>query len=601
VPGVKGNAILLDGYTAYVEVKSSRKFRVSDDFSVEAWIAPGAYPKHWCPIVDHQRDVAEGYFNGYFFGIDAMGRLMLRIAANGRNEDLLSSKRIELNTWTYVAGVYSADEGMQVYINGKPAGKKKTRDEFSPLQRGRMVSLMIGKSRTRHRPYGTIRPEGTMEVNTYFDGIIDELKIYDRGLSFAEISTAYKENKPSAKPALPPRILPAGPPGAGKFGAINTMLKYYPAWDAPWHVGDNSDVVVRFEDTPCRFVFWRGTNYIPNWVTENGIWFNNAFNEGWNEHGSCEPMSDKRCLHAYVKIVESTQARVVVLWRYGLTDNWYRFAFVDPETGWGDWTEETYTIYPNMVGVREDKLISNAPRAAHEWQESIMVMGPGQRPDEVLEFAALSLANMKGESHTYSWEHKTPPFLPKDPPNANIQVVNTQSKYRPFSVVRPQDDPHIGASHASLSHWNWGAYETSDNSMTKIMLNGLTTKPVKELLPLAKSWSNPAKIEIKGDDFVSEGYDPTDLAYHLTVKEPLESVKLVMKVRANEDSPLVNPAFVVDNWGDSSVELNVNGRTLKCGRDFRFGHRDRLEATDLIVWVRYESQEDTAFVISSAE
>jgi hypothetical protein len=328
---------------------------------------------------------------------------------------------------------------------------------------------------------------------------------------------------------------------------------------------------------------------------------------------------------------------VVVLWRYGLTDNWYRFAFVDPETGWGDWTAETYTIYPNMVGVREDKLISNAPRAAHEWQESIMVMGPGQRPDEVLEFAALSLANMKGESHTYSWEHKTPPFLPKDPPNANIQVVNTQSKYRPFSVVRPQDDPHIDiyageirrdvcvfpwwnhwpvaprptdgrwamyddrASHASLSHWNWGAYETTDNSMTKIMLNGLTTKTVKELLPLAKSWSNPAKIEIKGDDFVSEGYDPTDLAYHVRIKEPLESVKLEMKVRANDDSPLVNPAFVVNNWGDSNVELKLNGRTLKRGKDFRFGHRDRLEATDLIVWVRYESQEDTAFVISSAE
>jgi hypothetical protein len=244
---------------------------------------------------------------------------------------------------------------------------------------------------------------------------------------------------------------------------------------------------------------------------------------------------------------------------------------------------------------------------------------------------------MKGESHTYSWEHKTPPFLPKDPPNANIQVVNTQSKYRPFSVVRPQDDPHIDiyageirrdvcvfpwwnhwpvaprptdgrwamyddrASHASLSHWNWGAYETSHNSMTKIMLNGLTTKTVKELLPLAKSWSNPARIEIKGDGFVSEGYDPTDMAYHVSVEEPSRPVTLEMKIRADDDSPLVNPAFVINNWGDSNAELKVNGQTLKCGKDFRFGHRDRLEATDLIVWVRHESQEDTAFVISSAE
>jgi hypothetical protein len=526
---------------------------------------------------------------------------------------------------------------MEIYIDGKADGKKRVKDKFSPLQEERLVPLMIGKSRTTHRPYGTIRPEGTKPVNTYFDGIIDELKIYDRALSAEEISEAYDENKTSDKPQLPKRVLPAGPAGAGKFGAINAMLKYYPAWDAIWHYGDNADVVVRFEDTPCRFVFWRGTNYIPNWVTENGIWFNNAFNEGWNEHGSCEPMSDKRCLHSYVKVVESTEARVVVLWRYGLIDNWYRFAFVDPETGWGDWTEETYTIYPDMVGVRKDKLISNAPRAAHEWQESIMVMGPGQRPDEVLEFGALSLANMKGQTHTYSWEHETPPFLPKDPPNANIQVVNTQSKYRPFSVVRPQDNPEIDiyageirrevcvfpwwnhwpvaprptdgrwsmyddrASHASLSHWNWGAYETTDNTMTKIMLNGLTTKTVKELLPLTKSWSNPARLTVKGDNFASEGYDPTDLAYHISCEKPVKSGRFEMKVRANEDSPLVNPAFVVNNWGDSEVELKVNGRTLERGKDFRFGHRDRLEGTDLIVWVRYESQEDTEFVILPAE
>ena len=88
------------------------------------------------------------------------------------------------------------------------------------------------------------------------------------------------------------------------------------------------------------------------------------------------------------------------------------FAFEDPNTGWGDWTNETYTIYPDMVGVREDILLSNAPNAAHEWQESMMVLAPGQRPSDVLNYDALSLANIKGEAETYSWEHETPPHLP---------------------------------------------------------------------------------------------------------------------------------------------------------------------------------------------
>lgn len=636
VDGVKGKAVLLDGYTAYIEVPAAdtMKYRVTGDFSVEGWIALGAYPKHWCPILDHQRDVADGYFNGYFFGVDAMGRLMLRIASNGRNEVLFSSKRIQLDKWTHVAGVYEDNE-LTVYINGEEVSSLDAVDGFEPLQEEeyRWVSVLIGKSREQHRPYGTIRPEGTKPANTYLDGIIDELKLYNRALDSDEIKESFEENEPSGKPALPKRVLPAGPAGPGKFGAINTDLKYYPGWDAPWHYGDNTDVVVRFDDTPCKFVFWRGTNFIPHWVSD-GIWFNNGFNEGWNEHGSCEPMSDKKCLHAYVKVVESNGARVVVQWRYGLIDNWYRFAFVDPETGWGDWTEETFTIYPDMVGVREDKLISNAPRAQHEWQESMMVMGPGQRPDEVLEFEALSLANMEGESHTYSWEHETPPFLPEDPPNANIQVVNTKTKYRPFSIIRPQDKPEIDiyageirrdvcvfpwwnhwpvaprptdgrwamyddrASHASLSHWNWGHYDMTDNTMTKLMLNGMTTKTAVELIPLTKSWSNPAKLEVDGDGFESEGYDPTEMAYQLNCEG---AGKVEMSLNASGDSPLVNPAFVIKNWGESDIELKLNGRSQECGEDYRVDHRYQLESTDLILWIKYESEKATDIVIEPVD
>jgi hypothetical protein len=636
VDGVKGTAVLLDGYTAYIEVPAADtfKYRVTGNFSVEAWVALGAYPKHWCPILDHQRDVADGYFNGFFFGVDAMGRLMLRIASNGRNEVLYSSDRIQLNEWTHVAGVYEDNE-LRVYINGEEVGSLDAVDGFEPIQEEvyRWVSVLIGKSREQHRPYGTIPPEGTKPVNTFLDGIIDEIKLYNRALDSDEIEESFEDNEPSGKPALPKRVLPAGPEGPGKFGAINTDLKYYPGWDAPWHYGENTDVVVRFDDTPCKFVFWRGTNFIPHWVSD-GIWFNNGFNEGWNEHGSCEPMSDKRCLHAYAKVIENNDARVVVLWRYALIDNWYRFAFVDPETQWGDWTEETFTIYPDMVGVREDILISNAPRAQHEWQESMMVMGPGQRPDEVLEFEALSLANMEGESHTYSWEHETPPFLPEDPPNANIQVVNTKSKYHPFSIIRPQDKPQIDiyageirrdvcvfpwwnhwpvaprptdgrwamyddrASHASLSHWNWGHYDMTDNTMTKLMLNGMTTKTAEELIPLTKSWSNPAEIEVDGDGFESEGYDATELAYHLTCEG---AGKVKMTLNASEESPLVNLAFVIKNWGESDVEVMVNGKGIECGEDYRVGHRYRLEGTDLILWIPYESEKTTEVVVSKID
>ena len=67
VKGISGGAVLLDGNTSFIQVNGDDVPRVTGDFSVEAWIALGAYPNNVCPIVDNQRDSAEGYFNGYFF------------------------------------------------------------------------------------------------------------------------------------------------------------------------------------------------------------------------------------------------------------------------------------------------------------------------------------------------------------------------------------------------------------------------------------------------------------------------------------------------------------------------------------------------------
>ena len=636
VKGVKDNAVLLDGYTAHVAVSPDNSPLLSTgDFGIETWIALGAYPKNICPIVDHQTPLEDGYVNGYYFGIDALGRLMFQIGTNGKYEILLGEDRIPLNEWTHVACTYSVKDGMKIFINGKHKGtlKPKTRIDDIRLDH-REHGILIGKSRSQHRPYGTIRPEGTMKSFTFLDGLIDELKLYNKTLSGGDIKASYNDNKTSEAPQLPERILPSGPKGPAKFGAINTTLKYYPSWDAPWQLSDITDVVVRFDETPCRFVFWHGTGFIPHWVTENNICFNNGFNEGWNEHGSCEPMSDKRCIYSTVKVVESNEARVVVQWRYGLVDVTGVFAFEDPATGWGDWTNETFVIYPNMVGVRVDTLLSNAPNAAHEWQESMMVMGPGQRPDEVLKLEALSLANDKGESKTYSWRDETPPHLPDYPPNPNIQTVNTQSEYHPFSAVRAQDKPKIDiysgevrrdvcvfpwwnhwpvaprptdgryamyddrASHASLSHWLWEPYETTDKSMTKLMLNGMTDKSVEELVPLTWSWDNPSKATVVEGNFTSDGYDPAELAYQFTCKDANEPEELEVKFAAKERSPLVDPAFVLNNWGYGDAELKINGKTIEKGKDCRMGYRERLEGTDLIVWVRYESDEATTITIT---
>ncbi len=128
---------------------------------------------------------------------------------------------------------------------------------------------------------------------------------------FACATTAYAADLPQ---------MPSGPEGAGRFGAYYTTLNYEESWDAPWRIGDHADVVVRFDTGGHKFVFWRGTSYIPCWVTDTGIWYTNEFVErngaqSPNTRGCCEPMSDKQCRYSHVRIIENTDARVVVHWR----------------------------------------------------------------------------------------------------------------------------------------------------------------------------------------------------------------------------------------------------------------------------------------------
>jgi hypothetical protein len=58
---------------------------------------------------------------------------------------------------------------------------------------------------------------------------------------------------------------------------------------------------------------------------------------------------------------------------------------------------------------------------------------------------------------------------------------------------------------------------------------------------------------------------------------------------------VLNPAFVVKKWGDASATLMLDGNPIPRGKGFRFGHRQTLEGTDLIVWIEAESRASLTF------
>ena len=433
---------------------------------------------------------------------------------------------------------------------------------------------------------------------------------------------------------LMPLRLPAGPAGTGRFGAYYATLKFDPEWDKLWKVSDHADVVVRFDEFDHRFVFWRGTSYIPCWATYDGAWYTNEFFERRGHLGGCssmcEPMSDKQCRYSHARIIESNPARVVVHWRYSPVDLEYVQPYRDEMTGWGDWVDEYYTIYPDSVGVRKATIRSGSPKDDWiEYQEGIVVNQPGTIPEENINYDAVSFGNLKGQSKTYVWTKDGGPPLRGAPDEPCIQVINFKNEYKPFTVVNP-DGVRIKVygghgrnsyfnwwnhwpvaqkksdttearsaerpSHSSLTHIEWKLHSEDGISRTWIMLNGMTNKDAAELVPLARSWLYPPELKLKKGlfgavRFISRGYDQTQRAWVLACKKSGEPSKLEFELSAGVVSPVVNPAFVIKDWGPAGASLKVDGEQVEPGKDFRLGHRRTAESSDLIVWFKVEVTE----------
>jgi hypothetical protein len=665
VDGVAGKALRFDGQTTAIVRPAAKMPRIGGAFSVEAWVALQTYPWTWCAIANQEKD----HRAGYFFGVDPEGRFGLQVASGGEWQECRSDVGLPLYSWNHILGTFDPAAGLKLYLNGKLVGEKAVSGPplFAPE-----VDAWIGRNQTPLGLSEEIRVVAPVAFS--FDGIIDEVRIYDAALSPSDAAAASSRVRPSGPSPLGPPVLPSGPRGPGRFGAYYTRLRYAEEWENPWRVGEAADVVVRFDETPNRLVFWRGTSYIPAWVTDTGIWYTNEFYETQvpTMATSAEPMADKQARFSHPRILESNEARVVVLWRYAPVSVNYDLVNIDPLTGWGDWVEETYTVYPDGSCVRKIKVWSSKPRIdpaeGREWNnfrqyhEAIIINPPGTRPEDNIETGALTLANMKGEVHTYSWADG-PPGEKADfdaetlatlhrisdldtpghqwlvrPAGGNILRVNLKARFSPYVIVDPRNvaiDCYAGeiirersifpwwnhwpvsqqirsngrwalapdrVSHSSLAHiQSWRPYEETADGVTMLMLNGLTDKPADALLPLAKSWLSPPQMDIEGDGFSGAGFDPTERAFAVVRTKPAGPARVTVTLRAAKDTPAVNPALRVRRWDAPLPRVEIDGRPSPLGKDVRAGLVPGLEGDDLVLWIRGEWTSPVRISISASE
>ena len=626
VAGAHGNGIKFDGFTTRITRDAEAAPEIHGALTLEAWIAPQAYPWNWNAIVEQKKR--------YFFGIDATGHIALRVFLDDQWRECVSAAEVPFMAWSHIAATFDPRAGLALYINGQDAGRLPVSghlaDQGGKFQIGRNLEpLPAAASRNIPASYS-------------FDGILDELKIYTRALSISEIRASYESSRPSGPPPLSWRKLPLIPDGTRRFGAFYTSLKFYPEWDQLWRIDEYPDLVVTFDNASYKMVFWHGTAYNMNLVTEDGRWIGDQSAEAPpDEYGCIEHMSDKQTRYAHVRLLENSAARVVVHWRYAMTDVLYNIGERDPITGWGDWADEYYTIYPDGLAVRH--FLIHAPRDRYSITEPATLNNPGERAEDNVSIEAATLANMAGEARTFSWE--TWPsngdvrgrFF-HEVPNANISIVNTKSEFKPIYIYEPGTliIPYGGGAvetrpwFSKFPIWNhWPTAQipsdgrnalaldrvsssaitspeppqtrrSTDGAVEGRFLMGLTNQPIEKALPVARAWLQPPKLETVAGKCVSDGYNRDDRAYHLHCADAVRS-SLQFSLHANDRSPAVNPAFVIDGWGEAGATLTVNGKLVAEGKDFRVGHIRRLESDALVVWIRAQWTQATQFrLISTA-
>jgi hypothetical protein len=213
VPGVMGQALKLDGYTTEITLPPASAPKLGPSLTLEGWVAQGAYPWNWCPIVSQCRD----RLAGYELAVGPAGQVRFRLAVGENWMTCVSADFVlPLRAWSHVAATFAPDDGLRLYVDGRPAGYTVARGE--PKWAGD-VELRIGSNHTLVKPSNIHREYGTVPVYFSLDGILDELQAWDRALSPGEIARDFQSRKPKSAPDLPQRRMPAGPAGPGRFGA----------------------------------------------------------------------------------------------------------------------------------------------------------------------------------------------------------------------------------------------------------------------------------------------------------------------------------------------------------------------------------------------
>ena len=194
--GRYGNALSFDGSSSVVRVADSASLDLSTAMTLSAWIRPAATQSGWRTIMQRETDA-------YFLNAsNSVGPLRPSGGGTlGGNTQFLSGPTASpVSAWTHVAITYDG-AALRLFINGTQVASQATTGAIQATDN----PLWIGGN----SPYGE-----------YFQGLIDEVRVYNRALTQADIqadmNTGIVPTGPDTSPPSAPTGLAATAAGSGQ-------------------------------------------------------------------------------------------------------------------------------------------------------------------------------------------------------------------------------------------------------------------------------------------------------------------------------------------------------------------------------------------------
>jgi archaellum component FlaF (FlaF/FlaG flagellin family) len=173
---ISGSCLRFDGTNDYIRITNSQSLDLQAPFSVEAWVYPTATPSTWNSIIYAGGSRTSQPYTEVELSLTSSRQVWW--CTNNGLARCFNSGTVPLNAWSHIVGTWDGTT-MRSYINGTQVGTMTLSGTVTEINNDALIGAGVDVTEPQ-----------------YFNGIIDELKVFTKALTAAEVQAEYETASP---------------------------------------------------------------------------------------------------------------------------------------------------------------------------------------------------------------------------------------------------------------------------------------------------------------------------------------------------------------------------------------------------------------------